>query len=73
MFLSQALSKVPTNVQHFAELGVYKQIRKKLPPGDKDIFPHLPRQTFQLVSCSNIIRIKNIFYLPNLRITTPSC
>ena len=46
----QALSKVPTNVQHFAELGVYKQIRKKLPPGDKELFPHLPRQSFQLVS-----------------------
>jgi len=45
---AHALSKVPTNVQHFAELGVYKQIRKKLPTGDKDIFPHLPRQSFQL-------------------------
>lgn len=45
---AHALSKVPTNVQHFAELGVYKQIRKKLPPGDKELFPHLPRQSFQL-------------------------
>ena len=53
----QALSKVPTNVQHFAELGVYKQIRKKLPTGDKDIFPHLPRQSFQLVGLSLIIHL----------------
>jgi len=45
---AHALSKVPTNVQHFAELGVYKQMRKKLPNGEKDLFPHLPRQPFPL-------------------------
>jgi len=46
---AHALSKVPSNVQHFAELGVYKQMRKKLPvTPEKDIFPHLPRQTFQM-------------------------
>ena len=44
----QALTKVPTNVQHFAELGVYKQMRKK----EKEMFPHLPHQvtSFPLVS-----------------------
>ena len=47
--LLQALSKVPTNVAHFAELGVYKQMRKKLPGTEKDMFPHLPRQTYPLV------------------------
>ena len=47
--LMQALSKVPTNVAHFAELGVYKQMRKKLPGTEKDMFPHLPRQTYPLV------------------------
>ena len=46
----QALSKVPTNVAHFAELGVYKQMRKKLPGTEKDMFPHLPRQSYPLVS-----------------------
>ena len=48
----QALSKVPTNVQHFAELGVYKQMRKKEEKDMKEMFPHLPRNlaTFKLVS-----------------------
>ena len=46
----QALSKVPTNVAHFAELGVYKQMRKKLPGTEKDMFPHLPRQSYPLVT-----------------------
>lgn len=40
---AHALSKIPTNVQHFAELGVYKQVKKKMPQqGDKYLFPHLP-------------------------------
>merc|ERR1711981_1133904 len=45
---AQALTKVPTNVQHFADLGVYEQMRKKLPNGEKNLFPHLPRQPFPL-------------------------
>jgi hypothetical protein len=50
MFLVQALTKVPTNVQHFAELGVYKQMRKK--EKEMVMFPHLPHQvaSFPLVS-----------------------
>lgn len=40
---AQALSKVPTNVQHFADLGVYKQLKKKTHLAGKDaMFPHLP-------------------------------
>ena len=60
----QALSKVPTNVQHFAELGVYKQMKKK---EEKEMFPHLPRNlaTFKLVSIDlrKFVKIKlfNIF------------
>ena len=53
--LLQALSKVPTNVAHFAELGVYKQMRKKLPGTEKDMFPHLPRQTYPLVKFQYLI------------------
>ena len=52
----QALTKVPTNVQHFADMGVYKQLKKKAAAahaqaaaaaaaqGGKpdNLFPHLP-------------------------------
>ena len=38
----QALNKVPTNVQHFADLGVYKQLKKKTHLAKEAIFPHLP-------------------------------
>merc|ERR1719412_2965767 len=52
----QALTKVPTNVQHFADMGVYKQLKKKAAEahaqaaaaaaaqGGKpdNLFPHLP-------------------------------
>jgi len=53
---AHAISKVPTNVQHFAELGVYKQMRKKLPNGEKDLFPHLPRQTFAMGDDPKILK-----------------
>ena len=58
----QALSKVPTNVQHFAELGVYKQMRKKLPNGEKDLFPHLPRQPFPLVREKTLLKITSTYF-----------
>ena len=54
----QALSKVPTNVAHFAELGVYKQMRKKLPGTEKDMFPHLPRQSYPLVTQTQLFHIR---------------
>jgi len=38
----QALTKVPTNVQHFADLGVYKQLKKKTHLTKDGLFPHLP-------------------------------
>ena len=45
----QALTKVPTNVQHFADMGVYKQLKKKAAhaaaaagAGKDMMFPHLP-------------------------------
>ena len=41
---AQALSKVPTNVQHFADLGVYKQLKKKTHLAKDALFPHLPPQ-----------------------------
>jgi len=41
-FLQQALTKVPTNVQHFADLGVYKQLKKKTHLTKDGLFPHLP-------------------------------
>ena len=40
--LQQALTKVPTNVQHFADLGVYKQLKKKTHLTKDGLFPHLP-------------------------------
>ncbi len=40
----QALAKVPTNVQHFADLGVYKQLKKKTHLAREALFPHLPGQ-----------------------------
>ena len=55
----QALSKVPTNVAHFAELGVYKQMRKKLPGTEKDMFPHLPRQSYPLVTQTQQFHMRN--------------
>lgn len=42
MRLQQALTKVPTNVQHFADLGVYKQLKKKTHLAKDALFPHLP-------------------------------
>merc|ERR1712020_353925 len=39
---AQALTKVPTNVQHFADLGVYKQLKKKTHLTKDGLFPHLP-------------------------------
>jgi len=36
------LTKVPTNVQHFADLGVYKQLKKKTHLTKDVLFPHLP-------------------------------
>ncbi len=39
---AQALSKVPSNVQHFADLGVYKQLKKKTHLAKDAMFPHLP-------------------------------
>ena len=42
MFLQQALTKVPTNVQHFADLGVYKHLKKKTHLTKEVLFPHLP-------------------------------
>jgi hypothetical protein len=33
---------VPTNVQHFADLGVYKQLKKKTHLTKDVLFPHLP-------------------------------
>ena len=41
-FIFQALTKVPTNVQHFADLGVYKQLKKKTHLTKDGLFPHLP-------------------------------
>ena len=41
---AQALTKVPTNVQHFADMGVYKQLKKKTHLAKDAIFPHLPGQ-----------------------------
>ncbi len=38
----QALTKVPTNVQHFADMGVYKQLKKKTHLAKDALFPHLP-------------------------------
>ncbi|XP_040578200.1 uncharacterized protein [Lepeophtheirus salmonis] len=38
----QSLSKVPSNVQHFADMGVYKQLKKKSHLTKEIIFPHLP-------------------------------
>lgn len=38
----QALTKVPTNVQHFADMGVYKQLKKKTHLTKEVLFPHLP-------------------------------
>jgi len=38
----QALTKVPTNVQHFADLGVYKHLKKKTHLTKDVLFPHLP-------------------------------
>jgi len=40
--LQQALTKVPTNVQHFADLGVYKHLKKKTHLTKDVLFPHLP-------------------------------
>jgi len=57
---AHALSKVPTNVAHFAELGVYKQMRKKIPGSEKDMFPHLPRQSFPLEDDPKMIKTFNI-------------
>merc|ERR1719195_117797 len=57
---AHALSKVPTNVAHFAELGVYKQMRKKLPGTEKDMFPHLPRQTYPLDEDAKLMKTFNI-------------
>jgi len=57
---AHALSKVPTNVAHFAELGVYKQMRKKLPGTEKDMFPHLPRQSYPLDEDSKLMKTFNI-------------
>ncbi len=42
IILQQALTKVPTNVQHFADLGVYKQLKKKTHLTKDGLFPHLP-------------------------------
>ena len=42
MLLQQALTKVPTNVQHFADLGVYKHLKKKTHLTKDVLFPHLP-------------------------------
>ncbi len=36
-----ALTKVPSNVQHFADMGVYKQLKKKTHLAKDAIFPHL--------------------------------
>ena len=33
---------MPTNVQHFADLGVYKQLKKKTHLTKDGLFPHLP-------------------------------
>ena len=41
-FSQQALTKVPTNVQHFADMGVYKQLKKKTHLTKEVLFPHLP-------------------------------
>merc|ERR1719402_814404 len=57
---AHALSKVPTNVAHFAELGVYKQMRKKLPGTEKEMFPHLPRQTYPLDEDAKLMKTFNI-------------
>jgi hypothetical protein len=65
MVLFQALSKVPNNVAHFAELGVYKQMRKKLPGTEKDMFPHLPRPSYPLVGDPTI----QIYHLHHLHPT----
>ena len=40
--MQQALTKVPTNVQHFADMGVYKQLKKKTHLTKEVLFPHLP-------------------------------
>jgi hypothetical protein len=42
---AQALTKVPTNVQHFADMGVYKQLKKKTHLTKDGLFPHLPGHT----------------------------
>ena len=36
---------MPTNVQHFADLGVYKQLKKKTHLTKDGLFPHLPGHT----------------------------
>ena len=33
---------MPTNVQHFADMGVYKQLKKKTHLTKEVLFPHLP-------------------------------
>lgn len=42
ILFQQALTKVPTNVQHFADLGVYKHLKKKTHLTKDVLFPHLP-------------------------------
>lgn len=59
---AQALTKVPTNVQHFADMGVYKQLKKKTHLAKDALFPHLPMPTTE----AEVRKVR--FYLCFLRI-----
>ncbi|XP_059098231.1 protein jim lovell-like isoform X5 [Tigriopus californicus] len=49
---AQALTKVPSNVQHFADMGVYKQLKKKTHLAKDNIFPHLPSTEAEVFKAS---------------------
>ncbi len=44
---------MPTNVQHFADLGVYKQLKKKTHLAKDTIFPHLPSAEAEVRKVTN--------------------